>query len=105
MEAWRMILTEEVSRRNLQREKETTRAKDREEETGEEMGRPRERSTLAETDSPGEKESPGRVGRTIARKGHTARSTEQGKGETYRITGGLPAPLVAEAAQQWQHHL
>ena len=67
-----MILTEEVSRRNLQREKETTRAKDREEETGEEMGRPRERSTIVETDSPGAKESQGRVGRTMTSKEHRA---------------------------------
>jgi len=86
-----MILTEEVSRRNLQREKETTRAKDREEETGEEMGRPRERSTIVETDSPGAKESQGRVGRTMTRMEHTARSTEQEEGETYRITRKLPA--------------
>ena len=85
-----MILIEEGSRRNLLREKETTRAKDREEETGEEMGRPRERSTLAETDSPGAKESPGRVGRTMARKEYTARSTKQGGGETYRITRNSP---------------
>ena len=77
------MLTEEESRQNLQRE----RAKDCEEDTGEEMGRPRERATLAKTDSPGAKESPRRVGRTMASKGHTARSSKEEEGGTYRITG------------------